>query len=571
MSINYPSKAEAEPAEGGDLVSTQTRSSSENEVQEETEQERSRPGSSTSSEVNDSTTDIQHGDTEPDLEAPLSRTSTAPFSVFTTPQKRFIVFMVSLASFFSPLSANIYFPALNTLSRDFNVSPSTMNLTLTSYMIFQGLAPTLFGDLADMAGRRPAYLIGFAIYLGACIGIALCDSFAALLVLRCLQSSGSSSTIALGLGVVADIATSAERGVWMGWATSGPMIAPALAPVLGGLFTEFLGWRWIFWFLVILTCAVLVPLVMIFPETGRNVVGNGSIAPQGWNMSLLNYLQVKRQHGKVEPSPPPPTSLKTHLRLPNPLNSLRLLLEKDVSLLLIYNALIYSSFYCLMSSFPQLLSDIYGFNPLQIGLCFLPLGSGAFLATFLSGHILDWNFRRIAAQLSWPIVKNRSADLGAFPIERARLQITAPCVFLGSVALIAVGWCLHYEVPLAAPLVLSFIHGLFMTAAFNTLSVLLVDLYPTSPATATAGNNLVRYLFGAAATAVILDVLKAMGRGGGFTFVAGVVIAGSPVLWVLEKWGMGWRAERKEKIQAKKEKKAEAKECEKVDDETGAS
>lgn len=203
-------------------------------------------------------------------------TNTPSWSVFSLQQKRFIVFMVALAGFFSPLSANIYFPALNTLAADFGTSESVMNLTLTTYMIFQGLAPTIFGDLADMAGRRPAYIIGFTIYIAACIGIASCNSFAALLVLRMLQSSGSSSTIALGSGVVADIATSAERGVWMGWATSGPMVAPALAPVLGGLFTQFLGWRWIFWFLVILAGVFFVPFVLTFPETGRTILVLGS-------------------------------------------------------------------------------------------------------------------------------------------------------------------------------------------------------------------------------------------------------------------------------------------------------
>ena len=193
---------------------------------------------------NTSTISARHN-VDVDLEAlKTTATNSPPWSIFTTPQKRFIVLMIASAGFFSPLSANIYFPALNTLATDFHVSASTINLTLTSYMIFQGLAPTIFGDLADMAGRRPAYLIGFAVYMGANIGIALCNDYASLLVLRCLQSTGSSGTIALGSGVVADIATSAERGVWMGWATSGPMIAPAIAPVLGGIFAQFLGWRW---------------------------------------------------------------------------------------------------------------------------------------------------------------------------------------------------------------------------------------------------------------------------------------------------------------------------------------
>jgi hypothetical protein len=93
-----------------------------------------------------------------DLEALSNIPSGGPVhSVFSKKQKHFIVLMTATAAFFSPLSANIYFPALNTLARDMHVSSSMINLTLTTYMIFQGLAPTVFGDLADAAGRRPAY------------------------------------------------------------------------------------------------------------------------------------------------------------------------------------------------------------------------------------------------------------------------------------------------------------------------------------------------------------------------------------------------------------------------------
>ena len=138
------------------------------------------------------------------------------YSVFSRPQKRYIVFVAALAGLFSTLSTNIYFPALNSLAKNYNVSDELISLTVTSYMIFQALAPTIYGDLADMAGRRPAYCIGFTIYIAANIGLALQDNYAALLVLRCLQSSGSSGTIAMGAGMVADVATSAERGSYMG-------------------------------------------------------------------------------------------------------------------------------------------------------------------------------------------------------------------------------------------------------------------------------------------------------------------------------------------------------------------
>ena len=159
-----------------------------------------------------------------DVEASAADRDLEPlYSVFTTGQKRWIAFLAALGSFFSPFTANIYFPALTTLADHFNVSYSLINLTITSYMIFQGIAPTFYGEFTDMAGRRPAYLLAFTIYLGANIGLALQNSYVALILLRCLQSSGSSGTVALAYGVIADVATAGERGTYMGLAGSGAL------------------------------------------------------------------------------------------------------------------------------------------------------------------------------------------------------------------------------------------------------------------------------------------------------------------------------------------------------------
>ena len=57
------------------------------------------------------------------------------FSVFSLSKKRFIVFMASWAGFFSPVSSQIYYPALNSLTKDLSVSITLVNLTLTSYMV----------------------------------------------------------------------------------------------------------------------------------------------------------------------------------------------------------------------------------------------------------------------------------------------------------------------------------------------------------------------------------------------------------------------------------------------------
>lgn len=71
-----------------------------------------------------------------DLERSDTRaSSTVEYSVFSPGMKRYIVIAASCAGFFSPISSQIYFPAMNTLAKDLNVSISLINLTMTSYMV----------------------------------------------------------------------------------------------------------------------------------------------------------------------------------------------------------------------------------------------------------------------------------------------------------------------------------------------------------------------------------------------------------------------------------------------------
>ena len=96
----------------------------------------------------------------------------------------------------------------------------------------------------------------------------------------------------------------------------------------------------------------------------------------------------------------------------------------------------------------------------------------------------------------------------------------------------------------------------------KVMSTMLVDLYPSSPATATAANNLVRCLVGAAGTAVIIQMINGMGRGWCFTFIAAVIFFTSPLLWVELKWGPKWREQRRVRV----EKREEVKEARKAKD-----
>ncbi|OBT68707.1 hypothetical protein VE03_01630 [Pseudogymnoascus sp. 23342-1-I1] len=497
-----------------------------------------------------------------DLEELTAVRTGPPYSVFSKRQKQYIVFMVTVGAFISPTSANIYFPALNPLAKDLNVSDALINVTLTSFMIFQGIAPTFIGDLADMAGRRPAYIVASIIYLGANIGLALQNSFPALLVLRCLQSAGSSGGIALGFGVVADISTSSERGSYVGIVGAGTMLGPALGPVIGGILAQFLGWRSIFWFCFIFSAVWLVPFIFTVPETGRNVVGNGSVPPIGWNMTVLDYLRLRKESKSQDSLSRSATAderrraqaeLASHrkLRFPNPLKTIYIVAEKDVALVLIYNSLIYTAFYDVISSMPVMFKQTYGFNDLEIGLCYLPFGFGCAVTSFLNGKLLDRNYKRIAKRIGFSIDRKHGDDLRHFPIEEARIGIMWPILSVGLASILCYGWAMEMNAPLAAPLVLTFLIGFCVNGSFNILSTLMVDLYPQSPATATAANNLVRCFMGAGGTGIINIMVDKMGRGWCFTFIALVCTVTMPMLLAEIKWGPGWREERQVRLDAK--------------------
>ena len=81
--------------------------------------------------------DEANGQTEPEKASQEQQPPEPPFSIFTSKERNFVVVMASLAALFSPLSANIYFPALNTLSEDLHESSTNINLTITTYLVWK--------------------------------------------------------------------------------------------------------------------------------------------------------------------------------------------------------------------------------------------------------------------------------------------------------------------------------------------------------------------------------------------------------------------------------------------------
>lgn len=401
-------------------------------------------------------------------------------------------------------------------------------------------------------------MLCFVLYIAANIGLAVQHQYVALLLLRCLQSAGSSSTVSLANAVVADVATSSERGQYVGFAQAGAFIGPSVGPIIGGLLVHFLGWPAIFWFLTIFSGAFFLFLLISFPETCRKIVDDGSIFPAKWNMSLTTYFHQQRYGRSIrEISAAEAQRLRSQskIRFPNPLKILGMIFEKEVGLVLVVNSISFAAFYAVAGAIPSQFAEIYQFNDIKIGLCFIPVGVGSLLAAFPQGRVVDWNYRRWARRLGFPLQKTKQTDLTNFPIERARLELALPLLLIEAASIITFGWVTDYETNLAGPLILLLVIAFSSCASYNAMSILIVDVYPESPALAGAATNLTRCWLGAGITAAIIPMIEAMGRGWSFVIIGLSCVVASPILLVLIKYGPVWRSTRHDIELAKLNKK----------------
>jgi MFS family permease len=495
---------------------------------------------------------------QPDRSGVLAKEN---YSVFTVGQKRAIIFAGSFAAWFSPMTGSIYFPALDQIGADLGVSDSAMSVTVTTYLILQGLAPMMIAGFSNTAGRRPAYILCFTIYIIANLALSLQSNYVALLILRMVQSAGSSGTVALANGLVGDLVTSSERGEYIVYSSLGSLLGPTVSPVIGGLLSQYLDWHWIFWFLLILSGAFFVPFFLFFPETSRRVVGDGSIPPPWTSWNLADAIRHKNRAKTgvvVDEEEQAALHAKVRISIPNPLSTLVIFGNFEAALVLIAIGFSFVCFYAICTGAASVFSEVYGYDEIHIGLVFLAIGGGSVISAFTTGKMIDWNYARHARRNGFPIAKNRTTDLAEFPIERARVEMGLPCLLLGVLTVVGYGWVINYSTSIAGPVVMLFLLGYALIAGFQCLNVLMVDLYPTQATSASAANNLVRCLLGAASSAAILPMSDAMGDGWAYTTLALMFLLSCGGLLVIMKHGPQWRKARQAKEDAREKRKAEA-------------
>jgi MFS family permease len=373
----------------------------------------------------------------------VSSVQSAPYTVWSTRSRRLLVALLGYLALSSALTVTIYFPLIEVLAARYGVSTQAINLTITLYIVVQGIVPSLWSPLSDSWGRRPVYLASFTIFTVASLALTIVDrNYPALLIFRAMQSIGSSAIISLSYATVSDIVVHSERGSYLapmlGLTNFGPCIAPVIG---GGIVFAAEDPRWCFRALLIFGASATLLIGWTMPETARSIVGNGARPAQGlwltwWKLlsRALPSISFLPSAFKSRPSDagfsirPSPAEIVAELEheenfgktgkgrfiLPNPFPSMRLVFYPDTFLVLWLSGCPSSVLFCVQTSTSPIFTNNYGFNPLNVGLCYTAGGFGIFAAAFISGRLMDWNYRHVATTAGFSIDRRRGDDMRDF-------------------------------------------------------------------------------------------------------------------------------------------------------------
>lgn len=197
-----------------------------------------------------------------------------------------LVFLSAL----SPVAINMMLPSLATIAVELNTSIKNTQTAITVYILGVALGQLVYGPLSDRYGRRPLILLGGIVFTVANIAVALSTGITELLILRALQAVGGCSGMVLTRAMVRDCYPENRAASALGYITVAMVVAPASAPLIGGIIDEAASWRYGFGLLSLLGLGQIIIARFLLPETNLHRVTGplfGSLA-RGFR-SLLGY------------------------------------------------------------------------------------------------------------------------------------------------------------------------------------------------------------------------------------------------------------------------------------------
>ena len=166
-----------------------------------------------------------------------------------------------------PLALNIIAPALPGMVKTFGTDAGTVQLTLSLFLLGMAISQLVLGPLSDRFGRRPVMLAGLALAVLASFAALAATSITGLVVARTAQAFGATTGVVIGRAIIRDLYDRDRAASMIGWVTMAMVVAPMIAPLIGGALDTAFGWPAIFVCIGLFAAAILAWAAVELPET----------------------------------------------------------------------------------------------------------------------------------------------------------------------------------------------------------------------------------------------------------------------------------------------------------------
>jgi MFS transporter, DHA1 family, multidrug resistance protein len=262
-----------------------------------------------------------------------------------------LALLLAALAMLGPLSVDAYLPAFHAIGSEFAVPQIAVQQTLSIYLFAYAFMMLWHGALADALGRRSVVLAGLVVFAITSLGCAIAGNIQTLWLFRALQGVCAGSGLVVGRAIIRDRFHGPDAQRLMAQVTLFFGIAPAVAPVLGGILLNTLGWRSIFWAMFVFVLALLAWSGRALTET-LPMHARQSLAPKKlWR----NYVTVLR--------------------------------HREFLLLAAVLALNFAAFFLYIASAPTFLIDLLGVSSYGFAWLFVPMIGGIMIGAFISGRL----------------------------------------------------------------------------------------------------------------------------------------------------------------------------------------
>ncbi|PWI06131.1 EmrB/QacA family drug resistance transporter [Streptomyces sp. NWU339] len=278
-----------------------------------------------------------------------------------------------------------------------------LSWVVTAYLLASTAATPLWGKLGDQYGRKRLFQFAILIFL---LGSALCGAaqdMSQLIAFRALQGLGGGGLVVLSMAIVGDLVPPRERGKYQGMFGAVFGTTSVLGPLLGGLFTEHLSWRWVFYVnlpLGVVALAVIATVLHIPRRATRHVIdylGTFLIASVatclvlvaslggttwGWGSPQTVVLAVLGVVLAV-------VFVAVERRAAEPVLPLKLFRIRTFTLSVVISFIIGFAMFGALTYLPAFLQMVHGVSPTMSGVHMLPMVVGTLSASTASGQIVS--------------------------------------------------------------------------------------------------------------------------------------------------------------------------------------